>query len=109
MQFYLVSALVFALIVAVFAVQNTEIVIIKFLGLQSNVSLVLVILGSAVVGALVTVFLSLFRQFKSWKSLKQLKSRNAELENDLKKLNESLLVAEQKLSEEKIEEVIPQN
>lgn len=94
MQFYLISALIFSLIVAIFAVQNTEIVIIKFLAFQTNVSLVLVILGSAVIGALVTLFLSLFKQVKNWMTIRHLNSQNEELVNKVNKLTEELQLTE---------------
>lgn len=90
MQIYLVSALVFSLLVAVFAIQNTEIVVIKFLTWNFSVSLVLVILGSAVVGALALFFLSLFRQVNSWMTIRQLNHRKDELEKQMKKLEETV-------------------
>jgi len=62
MQFYLITALVFALLVAVFAIQNTETVVIQFLAWSFSISLVLVILGSAAVGALVLYLFSLVKQ-----------------------------------------------
>lgn len=88
MQIYLVSALIFSLLVAVFAIQNTEVVVIQFLTWNFSVSLVLVILGSAVVGALALFFLSLFRQVGSWVTIRQLNHRKEELEKQLKKLEE---------------------
>ena len=95
MQYYLVSALVFSLMVAVFAIQNTEIVVVQFLTFQSSVSLVLVILGSAVVGALALFFLSLFRQVGSWMTIRQLTHQKEELEKQVKKLEEKLSHCEQ--------------
>lgn len=90
MQIYLVSALVFSLLVAVFAIQNTEVVVIKFLTWNFSVSLVLVILGSAVVGALALFFLSLFRQVGSWMTIRQLNHHKEELEKQMKKMEDRL-------------------
>ena len=57
MQGYLVSALIFALLVAIFAIQNTTVVVINFLMWEFHTSLVLVILGSALLGALLYFFI----------------------------------------------------
>ncbi|WP_366924964.1 lipopolysaccharide assembly protein LapA domain-containing protein [Metallumcola ferriviriculae] len=88
MQFYLVSALLFALLVAIFAVQNTELVTINFLAWQfKEISLVLVILGSSVIGAVFLFFLGMVKQFSQYRSNKELTVMNKQLteENQLLK------------------------
>ncbi|MBZ4655228.1 MAG: hypothetical protein JG781_2587 [Peptococcaceae bacterium] len=104
MQVYLISALLFSLLVAIFAIQNTEQVIIKFLTFQFPISLVLVILGSAVVGALALYFLGLFKQVGSWIKLRQLQHQKEDLAEQVKKLQEKLasLEAARNLCEEKL-------
>lgn len=96
MQLYLVCALVFSLIVAIFALQNTEVVIVKFLTFQFSISLVLVILGSAVVGAFSLYFLGLFKQVGSWFKNRQLNNRKEELEKQVKELETKLGSLEKK-------------
>lgn len=59
---YLLTALVFALIVAVFAVQNAQPVTLGFFGWGREVSLSLVIIGAAAGGAVLAVLPLLFRQ-----------------------------------------------
>lgn len=108
MQVYLIVALVFSLLVAVFAIQNTEIVVIKFLTFQSSVSLVLVILGSAAVGALALFFLNLFRQVGSWMTVRQLRHQKEELEKKVKLLEERLNPPEQPAPAECKKEEEPQ-
>ena len=62
MQFYWILALVFALIVAIFAIQNASLVDIRFLNWEfADISLVLVILGSAVIGAVIIFYFGLFQ------------------------------------------------
>lgn len=81
-QTYFIVALLFALSVAVFAVQNTEGVTIKFLFWQYNgISKVLVILASAAVGALLVIFLGLSWQIKRLKYIRQLESEIRALKN----------------------------
>lgn len=62
MQIMLVLFLGLALLIAVFALQNAGFVSIRFLLWQFDVSLVLVILGSALLGALAAVLAGLFRR-----------------------------------------------
>ncbi|MCR4442056.1 MAG: lipopolysaccharide assembly protein LapA domain-containing protein [Peptococcaceae bacterium] len=90
MQFYLISALVFSLLVAIFAVQNTEVVVIKFITWSFSVSLVLVLLGAAAAGALVLYFLGLFKRVDAWMKIRQLSHDKAEFEKKAKKLEEEL-------------------
>jgi putative membrane protein len=84
MQTYLVGALVFALMVAVFAVQNTRAVDVNFIFWRLNdISLVLVILGSAAVGAVVVFLLGTFKQIGLYKKTKELEKNNKELLKEL--------------------------
>lgn len=72
MQFYLIFSLIFALLVALFAIQNTMLVVVKFLFWQVELSLVLVILGSAAAGALLVLFFNLFKQYSVHREKKAL-------------------------------------
>ncbi|OIQ61270.1 hypothetical protein MOTE_03460 [Moorella thermoacetica] len=84
MQIYSLLAILFALLVAVFAVQNAVAVNIKFLAWQfPGISLVLVILGSAAFGALVVFLLGVVRQVRVNREIRQLKHENRRLAGDL--------------------------
>jgi len=84
MQIQMVLALVFTLVVAIFAVQNAYGVDVSFLAWQFNdISLVLVILGSVVAGALVTYILGLLRDLQHGRRIKELELRNKRLEQEL--------------------------
>lgn len=80
---YLILALVFALIVAVFAVQNAVPVSIRFLAWGFETSLVYVILGSAALGALSAGLPGLFKQLslrlKLWDTQSRLRKSEGEL------------------------------
>lgn len=65
MDWKFVIALIFALIVAIFAIQNAEAVEVSFLTFDLFISQALVILISAVFGALVALMLSLIRWFRT--------------------------------------------
>lgn len=60
----LLAAAIFAFLVALFALQNSEIVRVGFMGWKFETSLVLVILGSALLGFLTALFLGMIMQIK---------------------------------------------
>ena len=79
-QLYLVLGFLFALIVAIFAVQNTEKVVIYFLFWQiQEASKVIIILVSAAFGALAMFFLGFMWSYKKIKRIRQLEAEIADL------------------------------
>lgn len=60
----LIAAAAFAFLVALFALQNSEVVRVGFMGWKFETSLVLVILGSALLGFLIALLLGLIMQIK---------------------------------------------
>ena len=87
---YLFLALVFSLFVAIFAVQNSLTVVVSFLSWSFQTSLVIIILGSAILGALVILSLATLMQIKSRWTLQKAKQRQGELEAEIKTLKERL-------------------
>ncbi len=90
MDWKFVVALLFALIVAVFAIQNAEAVEVSFLTFEMSMSQALVILISAAFGALAVLMLSLIRWIKykakiigSTKSINSLEQENKKLKMKL--------------------------
>jgi uncharacterized integral membrane protein len=84
-QWTLILALIFALIVAIFAVINVDPVEVHYVFGTANWPLILVILGSAVMGAIATVAAGIFRLIQQQKKLRQLQKENDALK---KKVNE---------------------
>ncbi|HWI55154.1 MAG TPA: lipopolysaccharide assembly protein LapA domain-containing protein [Desulfobacteria bacterium] len=81
MQVYLFFALIFSICIAVFAVQNATKVDIDFFFWHINqISLVLVIFGSALVGSTVAGLFGVFKQLTLKKQLKSYKQMVAEHE-----------------------------
>jgi len=60
----LIFTLIVSLLVAIFAVQNATLVTINFFWYEAEVPLVLVILGSALAGALIVCFVAIWREFR---------------------------------------------
>lgn len=102
MQIYFVIALVFAVLVAVFAIQNSTPVEIHFLIWEiKRISQVLVILGASAVGALTVLFLGLGKQIRLVWQVRQLGQQNIQLKEECKQLKEQLNAGSEQLSEEK--------
>ncbi|MBA1336813.1 MAG: hypothetical protein HPY66_3249 [Firmicutes bacterium] len=99
MQLTYLLALLFAVVVAMFAIVNAQPVTVDFMFNEFQVSLALVILVSAFAGAIILGFLGLFRQVKSGFKLRELQGRNKKLENQVTETEEKLSQTEQKLSE----------
>lgn len=92
MQFYLLGVLVFALLVAIFAVQNAVPVDIKFLSWRfPNISLALVMLGSLVAGAFFAFILGLIRQARLGREVRHYQARVKELAEELTRLRQAEL------------------
>jgi putative membrane protein len=74
-QWVLICTLIFALITATFAVINVEPVRVNFLFSEAKIPLILVILGSTLLGGLIVLFLGMFRQFKLQRRIRLLEKR----------------------------------
>ncbi|HHT63593.1 MAG: LapA family protein [Bacillota bacterium] len=90
MQLLLIFTLVFALGVAIFAVQNATPVEISFLFYRfQDISLVVVILASVLAGALIVFLLSLVKQISFFRKIRTLEKRIEFLEKELKTKEEA--------------------
>ena len=90
---YLFLSLILALLTSAFALQNTEAVTVRLLLWEYQTSLVLVILGSAGVGIVLTFLASLGRRFRRGHTIRSLQS-TVELQGArIRELEESLRVS----------------
>lgn len=81
----LILALLLALTTAAFALQNTDVVSIQFLLWEYQTSLVLVILGSAGAGFLLTLLISLTHK---WKGSRIIRSHRATIQSQDQRIRE---------------------
>ena len=93
MQFYLIGSMIFAFIVAIFALWNATEVAVRFPFVEEfTTSLALVIIGSAMLGALVVTILGIVKHVKTslqiGKLTKTVKEHEATIER-LQKQNET--------------------
>ncbi|WP_093687828.1 LapA family protein [Sporolituus thermophilus] len=87
---FLFLSFVFALLVAIFAVQNSLPVTVSFLMWSFQTSLVIIILGAATFGALVIVSLATLAQFRLKRTIHQLRQRLSDLETENNELKAKL-------------------
>ena len=87
MQKNLIAVLAFAIVVAIFSIQNAGPVSLVFFTWQFETSLVVVVLGSAGLGALVMWIISSFKQLKLKKEKRKLNKEKKKLQEE----NEILL------------------
>lgn len=97
-----IFSLIFALLIGLFALSNSDKVIIDFILTEFVMSQALVILISALLGALIIFLISFFRSMRWKKKIKELK-KEIELLNDENKLMKSLM--ENKEEEDKNKEI----
>ncbi|HEU5140959.1 MAG TPA: lipopolysaccharide assembly protein LapA domain-containing protein [Bacillales bacterium] len=90
-QWGLLLGLIFALIVAIFAVINVEPVTVDYLFGTSRWPLVIVILASALLGALVVGAVGMFRVFRLNRENRRLGKKNGQLEAELEKYTGNLM------------------
>jgi lipopolysaccharide assembly protein A len=78
-QWTLILALIFALIVAVFAVINVDPVEVNYLFGTANWPLILIILSSVLMGGIIVASVGIFRMFVLQRKIKQLEKENKSL------------------------------
>ncbi|WP_019414048.1 lipopolysaccharide assembly LapA domain-containing protein [Paenisporosarcina sp. TG20] len=111
-QWSLLFALIFAVIVAIFAVVNVDVVPVNFVFGTAQWPLILVILGSAFLGSLASGSAAIFRSFLLQRRIKHLESDNtakesliATQQNEISALNKNEPVEKQEQVEHDKEEI----
>src|SRR5690606_38427929 len=99
LQTTLVLALLFALAVAGFAVQNAEPITVRFLQWEARTSLVVVILGAAAVGALSVGLAGGFRQLRTGWRVRHLQTTTQRLQQELEQVRTALDVLQAQVHE----------
>lgn len=97
-SFYLILALIFSLLIAIVAVANNDSVTVNYIFGRSEISLILLILGSAFSGALVMGLISLFRTIRSALAFREVRHQKDLLQKKINSLKEEKLFLEAELS-----------
>ncbi|WP_186576511.1 LapA family protein [Aquibacillus kalidii] len=82
-QSYIILALVFAVIVAIFAVINVDPVEVNYLFGTGNAPLILVILFSVLMGGVITAAVGVLRLFKLQRQVRNLQQENQKLQENV--------------------------
>lgn len=101
-----VCSLIFAVIVAIFALQNAVDVTVKFLFAEFTISQALIILISTVIGAVIVLLLGMVKQIKVNKQIKDLIKENDKFKEENQRLEEQIQ-KNNKIEPENINEEIP--
>lgn len=80
LQWTLILALLFALLTGIFAVINVETVHVNFLFATTDIPLILVILGSTLLGSLIVGLFGIIRQYKLQRHIRSLEKQLTELQ-----------------------------
>ena len=80
-QWNLILGLLFALIVAIFAVVNVDSVRVNYVFGFSEIPLILIILGSALLGGLIVGMFGILRQYRQQRQIKKLEKEIEQLKS----------------------------
>lgn len=90
MQLTIILSLLFAVIIAIFAGLNSSVVVVNFLFTKVEMSQAIVILISAVFGAVLVYLINIVKAFKRKREIKTLSSENSKYEKQIIELNEKI-------------------
>jgi uncharacterized integral membrane protein len=90
MQGTIIFGLIFAILIAIFAIQNASIVALNLLMWKFEISLAVVVLGSIIFGALVIGIFSYFKQFQLRRKNKNLKLEIQSLKDEIENKEEMI-------------------
>jgi len=97
-SFYLILGFIFSLLIAIIALANNEVVAVNYIFGRIEVSLILLILGAAFAGALVTGLFSLVKSIRSALAFRESRQRQDALQKRIKKLEEERVFLEAELN-----------
>ena len=83
MRFGFIISLIFAIIVAIFGIQNSAIIAVNFFSLTFNVSLALLIFISTIIGAIIVALLGMKREFSLSHGNKRLTKKAEKFETSI--------------------------
>lgn len=95
MQSGFIFSLIFSVFIGLFALRNGGPVSIDLFFTQITMSQALVIIASALLGALVIYFLNFFKILHFKKEIKTLNKKNETVDSDIQLLNDKILILEE--------------
>lgn len=86
LEFKFIISLVFAILVAIFAIQNASSVDVNFFLWKFSISQAIVIFGSAIVGGIIVLLLGLIKQIRQNMRIKKITKENEIISKENKEL-----------------------
>lgn len=83
MRFGFIISLVFAIVVAIFGIQNSEVITVNFFSTNLSISLALLIFISTIIGAIIIAMLGLKKELSLSHGNKQLTKKAKNFENEI--------------------------
>lgn len=96
LQWSLLLGLLFAIIIAIFAVYNVEAVPVDYVFGTAEWPLILVILGSALLGSLISGMIAMYRSFVLARKVKQLEKELKKKDTTIETLQNNMVAYEEK-------------
>lgn len=103
MQIYIVLILLFSILVTLFAIFNASVVTVSLFFVEAQISLALVIIISALIGALTVVLFDMFKKIKQGKQLKDLNKKIEDLEKQIAVKDEAIRQRDQVVNSKELE------
>jgi lipopolysaccharide assembly protein A len=97
-SFYLILGLICSLLIAIVALANNETVTVSYIFGRAEVSLILLIFGSAFFGALIMGLFSLFRAIRNALAFRESRHQQDALQKQVRQLEEEALFLKAELS-----------
>jgi len=111
MRIGFILSLVFAILVALFGIQNSAIISVNFFSTTFKISLALVIFISTIIGAIIVALLGLKKEFALSRGNKKLTKKAKNFQNEIETYrNENVtLMTENEIFKSKVEELEAKN
>jgi lipopolysaccharide assembly protein A len=97
-SFYLILGLICSLLIAIVALANNETVTVSYIFGRAEISLILLIFGSAFFGALIMGLFSLFRAIRSAFAFRESRHQRDALQKQVRQLEEEILFLKAELN-----------
>ena len=99
MQFYIVLSLIFGILITLFALFNSAVVAVNFFFAEVQIPLALVIIASALIGAITMLIFDTFRRIKAGKNLKDMTKKVSGFEKEMSAKDETIQKLEDTLKQ----------
>jgi uncharacterized integral membrane protein len=102
MQIYIVLSLIFGILITLFAIFNSAVVAVNFFFTELQIPLALVIIASALIGAVTMLIFDTFRRIRAGKNLKEMSKKASGFEKEIASKDETIHKLEDTLKQKEM-------